>query len=334
MRARRDHGFALPLVLAVLAVLSYLVAIGVQRIEVARAESRLAQSNVRAIIDLSRLEQDITWRAVLETIGTQPSVLDSQPDTFLARPPRNEWLPNGQAYIWSPTYETGSDRSLPPALVLIRDEASKIDLNQPTEGFMRLLAERAELSPGARRRAIDELRAYRESRTPAAIDTDDRLSLPIRSGLLDPMEVCTLPSWADWSLCQDEEAFRMLFTAGQGVISNIRLLSEEASRFLLGTRYDERSDVRETQWGELRANYGFYNPIEGLGFGGVRFDVTILVQNSNRARRFILDMRRQEKDEPFAVKLIRYVDAETVRDEIRSHSSEILAEFDALTVNR
>ncbi|MEM7728817.1 MAG: hypothetical protein AAF311_06030 [Pseudomonadota bacterium] len=326
-RSSSQSGFAMPLTLAIVAVMAYLVATGVQRVEVARAEARLAQSNVEEITDLSRIEQDVVWRGVLELLG-KSSIGDSpQFDRYLARPPDTEWKADGMPRIWRPVYSDPYGRNLPTALVMIRDEASKLDVNSPVKGYISLLAERAGLSSGVRSRAVDAHLDYVSDRTPRAINNDDVLRLPHRSGMLDPLEICGLEGWSEWDLCEDEEAVRSLFTAGVGLIPNMDMLSADAARFLLGR--SDRQDLasRNTEWRELRARNEFYDPLEGTGLGGVRFDVTILIRNSNRALRFILDTRTQERNEPFAIKTLRYVPADRVVEEVRRLDPAVLGKF-------
>jgi hypothetical protein len=307
----------MPLTLAVLVILCYIVATGLQRVEVARAEARLTQSAMNTAIDYDRLEQDVLWRGLLETNGRQINPLSLSDFVYMARNPNNLWVPDAKAYIWSPTY-ADLTAELPRALVVVQDEATKIDLNQTQSEYIRFIAERANL-PGGKDRAVRDLQAYIAERTPVAMSGDGSLRILQRSGLQDPVEICSIPSWSGWELCKTPEKLRELTTAGVGLVPNIRIASPEAKTFLLGRGFagETGTQILEMEWVETRVNYGFYSPVQGLGVGGERFTVTILPRGAARALRFELDARVQETGLPYAVRARRYLPAEELKDDYR-----------------
>jgi len=73
--ASSDRGFALPLALAVLLVLSMIAIILTERILTAQSLTRSDTSAVDRALEFHIIEQDLIWRALLELYGIQP-VLD------------------------------------------------------------------------------------------------------------------------------------------------------------------------------------------------------------------------------------------------------------------
>lgn len=323
--AQRSAGFAMPLTLAVLLILSYIIAISLQRVEVSRAEARLASATLDDILDSTLVEQDVLWRSLLEILTRQ--VTGTGVAIYGARPPENAWAPTARAFLWSPTYGALVDENFPTALVVIHDEASKIDLNNPSEGYLRLIAVRAGLGSGSADRAVRELQAYINERTPVAIGADEFLRFPQRSGLIDPLEICALSSWSRWELCSRPEALRELATADVGLVPNIRMMTPENAEFLLGEPPGFDITEVETQWRELRITYGFYNPLQGIGTGGQRFTVTIIPRSAQRAFRFEIDTRVQETGHPFAIRNRRYLPADAILQDYRRRFPGVVSAF-------
>ncbi|MEL6687292.1 MAG: hypothetical protein AAFP97_06705 [Pseudomonadota bacterium] len=323
-RSPGADGFAMPLTLAVLLILSYVIAVGLQRIEVSQAEARLSSATTADVLDATLVEQDVVWRGVLELLAKP--IAGVAANNYGARAPDNSWTANARAYLWSPTYrELGRD--FPTALVVIHDEASKIDLNNTDEAYLRFIAERAQLGPGNTDRAVTELQNYMNARRPLPLSADDSLRIPQRSGLLDPLEVCALQYWSRWELCSRPEAFRELFTADVGLIPNIRMMTPEAARFLLREGFSTDILELEREWTSQRITYGFYNPLSGIGTGGQRFTVTIIPQSAQRAFRFEIDSRVQETGDPFAIRYRRYLPADALLDDYRVRFPGAVSQF-------
>ena len=99
-KSARTEGFAMPLTLAVLLILSYIIAVGLQRVEVSQAEARLASATTADVLDATLVEQDVVWRGVLELLAKPIAGVGS--NNYGARAPNNPWIANARAYLWSP----------------------------------------------------------------------------------------------------------------------------------------------------------------------------------------------------------------------------------------
>ena len=118
-----------------------------------------------------------------------------------------------------------------------------------------------------------------------------------------------------------------MFTAGVGLVPNIRMMTPDNARFLLDRNISPEIHELELQWTQVRIAYGFYSPIEGIGSGGERFSVTIIPQSSQRAFRFEMDMRVQETDRPFAIRNRRYLPSEGLIEDYKQDFPRVVSEF-------
>ena len=128
-------------------------------------------------------------------------------------------------------------------------------------------------------------------------------------------------------MCERPEDMREMFTAGVGLVPNIRMMTPDSVRFLLDRGVPDDLVDLELRWTKLRIAYGFYSPIEGIGSGGERFTVTIIPQSSQRAFRFEMDMRVQETDRPFAIRNRRYLPSEDLIEDYREIFPTVVNEF-------
>lgn len=325
-----EAGFALPLALTVLVLLSYVIASGLQRVRVAQVDIRLSQANVRTDILRQNLEEDVVWRTMLEAVGRQAGFgFADEVARYNARAPESPWRVDGVPFIWTPNYPNITDGRLAPALIVVQDEVGKIDLNFRNRNFLRFIAERADIPTGRRDAAVDTLIDYIESKTPSPIDIEERLIIPSRTGIQDPDEVCSLNIWGDTDLCRDRERLRSLFTGGLGMPSNIALSGPDISAFLFGGRFPDNPNDKAVAWNELQSRYGFYDLFEGIGAGGIKISVTIIPAGALSALRFDVDARGPTETDPFSVRLRRQVPAGPILAQLEESAPDVVESFRA-----
>ena len=326
-----DAGFALPLALTVLVLLSYVIASGLQRVRVAQADIRLAQANIRTDILRFNLEEDVVWRTLLEAVGRQAAFdLENEQPRYNATAPQSPWRRDGTPFLWSTNYPDITQQGhLVPALVIVQDEVGKIDLNFRNRHYLMFLAERLDIPAGRRVKAVESLTDYIESRTPSPIDLEDTLILPTRTGIQDPDELCTLDIWNQTELCADRERLRDMFTGGLGMPPNILLASPDIAAFLLGGRDHKDEPAKALAWIEVQQRYGFYDLFGTISTGGIKMSVTIIPAGAVTALRFDVDSRGSSQTNPFSIRLRRQVPVAPLLVRLKERSPDVVQSFRA-----
>lgn len=279
-------GYVLPLTLGVVFVLSLVLAMTLQQVDSAASRSRLLAEQAEFAVDSLSIEQEIAFRALVETLASRTELLDETEVTYLTRTP-SEWATQGESRPWAGYFGLPLPDTLTGGTyeVRIQDSRGLLDLNYANPDYLEFLA-RIFGIPAARRpqsaRALAEHisdRKAAQSKVSADPDFD-----PEPPGLLSPDEVCLLPDWSETDPCKQLPDLHFNFTAASGSLLNFDLAPDALKAQLLPNGLSATGFQATMAWSRVQQDHGFYDDF--LGFGGQNMDFVVSIrQGSNRLHR-------------------------------------------------
>ena len=302
--ASSDRGFALPLALAVLLVLSMIAIILTERILTAQSLTRSDTSAVDRALEFHIIEQDLIWRALLELYGIQP-VLDRQ-RVYVAEPPSSPWPRDGTLMSWNGNYLSSPVAVNPDKKFSIRvkDVSGLIDVNYANREYIQFLAEKFEVPAGQKGAATDRLLTEIQARKPSMEESTGIENSPLFMGLHDVTEICAMTGWSASRMCRDEGQLKDVAYAGLGMITNISLASPEVKKLLLGNMVSSEPAENRLLWRQIQQDRGFIDFFISDGEGYQTYQITVKHPDS-RNTHYLLDVRIQPDQRPYRLYRIR-----------------------------
>ena len=295
-----QRGFALPMCLGVLMILSFSAA-GIMRIiDQTAARAEMLQSAVHQQWALYSIEQQIIWKALKEQDAAKS--LSSFGNTRESNDPNDlqsiSW--NTQSEVMK--FEIPSERNFghDNYEVKVQDMMGLLDLNIPDPDYLDFIGGLLEIPASSRRTLIGDLHTeinrYRQAQN---IDVEMFRTLKV-NGLAKVQDVCRIQSWASSEACENPNSLTHYFSFGGGLIANTRLSPKHlVQRLGLDTRSDDIDKL--IGWERIQQREGFYDPLQSNRSGGNQFHIWIRNTTTAHVVFFKLYLDNRDQGRPYTV---------------------------------
>lgn len=299
-----DHaaGFAMPLVLLVLAVLSFTAAVSLSALKTEQEFQLYRLSAVESAYAIESVREEIIWRALLETYGKESGEFTTDGvDRYRAKTPDGPWNRSGESLLWTGVY---SDHPLPIGGVVVRvqDTVGLLDLNHANSNYVNFLADTLGVDASAKSGAVRSLGQKVDLLKSSRITSDEQFRTGLKLGLSSSIELCGLRGWTDIELCADgAPELSEVVVAGNGGLTNIRFAPERVRSLVFGHAKAISLSEEQLSWREVQQKWGFYDPLINSSPGGLVYIVRVEDRRSGEQHVFELDLSPISLSEPFKV---------------------------------
>ena len=148
--------------------------------------------------------------------------------------------------------------------------------------------------------------AYQDSKTPLEIE-GEIFSFRERSGILDPIEICSLTTWRISTLCQNLNLLNAMTTQSYGSLANILQAPHFVRVGLIPDYKIGDEEEIENLWDNVLQSRGLSYQFDRPPIGGFYYRIFINSNNEDRILLVDLDARISETGRPFEIRNLGYV---------------------------
>lgn len=294
------NGFALPLTLGVLLVLS-LTTLGVmQSIDTFTDRIEYFKTDTESDWGLYSVEQQVVWDALiaqdkiqrsgrLAEIGNGPVVADER---------HSRWQTDSEPMRY--LHDTQDDGERLAYNVKVQDKLGLLDINIVNKDYLNFVARTLEISSGQRRHMTNALRDEIE-RHKRVKQTDDELFRNSSvTGLNTAYDLCRVKSWKSSSQCSNPTNLLHFIHFGSGLLANTRLSPKHITD-KIGIRHNLGDLDKMLDWERIQQREGFYDPLQTNKSGGNGFHIWIEVSRTRKTIFLDLDLDSASVRAPYAI---------------------------------